>query len=144
MVGRHHAGPGRELVLPAIERSGPVEAWIIDDTGFPKKGWHSVGVTGNIAASSASSTTVTLSLANHDASLLYLPEDWAKDQARRRQAKIPETIAFQTKPEIALEQINAARTAGLPQGVVLMDAGYGNDTRFANADHRPRHGNGRG
>ena len=87
---------------------------------------------------------VTLSLANHDASLLYLPEDWAKDQARRRQAKIPETIAFQTKPEIALEQINAARTAGLPQGVVLMDAGYGNDTRFANADHRPRHGNGRG
>ena len=47
-----------ELVLPAIERSGPVEAWIIDDTGFPKKGWHSVGVTGNIAASSASRTTV--------------------------------------------------------------------------------------
>ena len=78
---------------------------------------------------------MTLSLANHDASLpvayrLYLPEDWAKDQARRHKAKIPETIAFQTKPEIALEQITAARTAGLPQGVVLMDAGYGNDTRL--------------
>ncbi len=78
---------------------------------------------------------MTLSLANHDASLpvayrLYLPEDWAKDQARRHNAKIPETIAFQTKPEIALEQIKAARTAGLPQGVVLMDAGYGNDTRL--------------
>jgi SRSO17 transposase len=78
---------------------------------------------------------VTLSLANHDASLpvahrLYLPEDWAKDQVRRHRAKIPETIAFQTKPEIALEQIKAARTAGLPQGVVLMDAGYGNDTRL--------------
>jgi SRSO17 transposase len=76
---------------------------------------------------------VSLSLANHDASLpiayrLYLPEDWAKDQARRDKAKVPETIAFQTKPEIALEQIKAARTAGLPQGVVLMDAGYGNDT----------------
>ena len=76
---------------------------------------------------------VTLSLANHDASLpiayqLYLPEDWAKDQARRQKAKIPETITFQTKPEIALEQIKVARTAGLPQGVVLMDAGYGNDT----------------
>ena len=76
---------------------------------------------------------MTLSLANHDASLpiayqLYLPEDWAKDQARRQKAKIPETIAFQTKPEIALEQIKVARTAGLPQGVVLMDAGYGNDT----------------
>jgi SRSO17 transposase len=76
---------------------------------------------------------VTLSLANHDASLpiayrLYLPEDWAKDQARRHKAKIPETMAFHTKPEIALEQIKAARSAALPQGVVLMDAGYGNDT----------------
>jgi len=76
---------------------------------------------------------VTLSLANHDASLpiayrLYLPEDWAKDQARRHKAKIPETMAFHSKPEIALEQIKAARISALPQGVVLMDAGYGNDT----------------
>ena len=52
------------------------------------------------------------------------------DQARRRQAKVPETIAFRTKPEIALEQIKAARAAGLPEGVVLMDAGYGNDTKL--------------
>jgi SRSO17 transposase len=78
---------------------------------------------------------VTLSLANHEVSLpvayrLYVPEDWAQDQARRHRAKIPETIAFQTKPEIAVEQIKAAQTAGLPQGVVLMDAGYGNDTRL--------------
>src|SRR5580704_14645230 len=84
-------------------------------------------------ARQAAGVAVTLSLANHEASLpvayrLYLPEDWAKDQARRDKAKIPETIAFQTKPEIALEQIKATRTAGLPQGVVLMDAGYGNDT----------------
>jgi SRSO17 transposase len=76
---------------------------------------------------------VTLSLANHDASLpvayrLYLPEDWTKDRRRRDKAKVPETIAFQTKPEIALQQIKAARAAGLPEGVVLMDAGYGNDT----------------
>jgi SRSO17 transposase len=48
----------------------------------------------------------------------------------RHKTKIPETIAFQTKPEIALEQLKAARAAGLPQGVVLMDAGYGNDTRL--------------
>ena len=135
-----------ELVLPAIERSGPVEAWIIDDTGFPKKGRHSVGVTrqycGQLGkqdlsepALAKAGVAVPLSLANRDASLpvayrLYLPEDWAKDQARRHKAKIPETIAFQTKPEIALEQINAAQAAGLPQGVVLMDAGYGNDTRL--------------
>src|SRR3954452_7409195 len=126
-----------QLVLPVIERRGPIEAWIIDDTGFPKKGRHSVGVTrqycGQLGKQDNCQVAVTLSLANHDASLpiayqLYLPEDWAKDQARRQKAKIPETIAFQTKPEIALEQIKVARTAGLPQGVVLMDAGYGNDT----------------
>jgi SRSO17 transposase len=126
-----------QLVLPAIERSGPIEAWIIDDTGFPKKGRHSVGVTrqycGQLGKQDNCQVAVSLSLANHDASLpiayrLYLPEDWAKDQARRDKARVPETIAFQTKPEIAFEQIKAARAAGLPEGVVLMDAGYGNDT----------------
>src|SRR6266699_1828127 len=129
----------RPLVLPVIERSGPIEAWIVDDTGFPKKGRHSVGVTrqycGQLGKQDNCQVAVTLSLANHDASLpvayrLYLPEDWAKDDARRHKAKIPQTIACQTKPEIALEQIKAARTAGLPQGRVLMDAGYGNDTSF--------------
>jgi SRSO17 transposase len=78
---------------------------------------------------------VSLSLANRDASLpvayrLYLPENWAKDQELRRRTKIPEEIAFQTKPQIALEQIKTARAAGLPEGVVLMDAGYGNDTEL--------------
>jgi SRSO17 transposase len=129
----------RELVLPAIARRGPIEAWIIDDTGFPKKGRHSVGVTrqycGQLGKPDNCQVAVSLSLANHDASLpiayrLYLPEDWAQDRARRHKAKVPETIALQTKPEIALEQIKAARAAGLPKGVVLMDAGYGNDTRL--------------
>jgi SRSO17 transposase len=128
-----------ELVLPVIERSGPIEAWIIDDTGFPKKGRHSVGVTrqycGQLGKQDNCQVAVTLSLANRDASLpvayrLYLPEDWAKDQELRRRTKIPEEIAFQTKPEIALEQIKTARAAGLPEGVVLMDAGYGNDTEL--------------
>jgi SRSO17 transposase len=126
-----------QLVLPAIERSGPIEAWIIDDTGFPKKGRHSVGVTrqycGQLGKQDNCQVAVSLSLANHDASLpiayrLYLPEDWATDQARRDKARVPATIAFQTKPEIAIEQIKAARAAGLPEGVVLMDTGYGNDT----------------
>ena len=128
-----------ELVLPVIERNGPIEAWIIDDTGFPKKGRHSVGVTrqycGQLGKQDNCQVAVSLSLANHHASLpiayrLYLPEDWATDQARRRKAKVPEPVAFQTKPEIALEQIKAARAAGLPEGAVLMDAGYGNDTRL--------------
>src|SRR5262249_31165859 len=76
---------------------------------------------------------VSLSLANHDASLpiayrLYLPEDWTKDQARGDKTRVPQTITFQTKPEIAFEQIKAACAAGLPEGVVLMDARYGHDT----------------
>src|SRR4051795_2284085 len=127
----------QELTLPIIEGSGAIEAWIIDDTGFPKKGRHSVGVTrqycGQLGKQDNCQIAVSLSLANHNASLpiayrLYLPEDWAKDQARRDKARVPETIAFQTKPEIAVEQIKAACAAGLPEGVVLMDAGYGNDT----------------
>jgi SRSO17 transposase len=76
---------------------------------------------------------VTLSVANRAASLpvawrLYLPEDWAGDPARRAKAGVPAPVSFQTKPEIALDQIRAALTAGIPKGVVLMDAGYGADT----------------
>jgi SRSO17 transposase len=124
----------REMVLPAIERHGPIEAWIIDDTGFPKKGTHSVGVArqycGQLGKQDNCQVAVSLSLANAHASLpvayrLYLPESWASDTARRKKAGVPEEIGFQTKPEIALDQIRAACAAGLPRGVVLMDAGYG-------------------
>jgi SRSO17 transposase len=124
----------REMVLPAIERHGPIEAWIIDDTGFPKKGTHSVGVArqycGQLGKQDNCQVAVSLSLANAHASLpvayrLYLPESWASDTARRKKVGVPEEIGFQTKPEIALDQIRAACTAGLPRGAVLMDAGYG-------------------
>src|SRR5471030_3212830 len=127
----------REMVLPAIERHGPIEAWIIDDTGFPKKGEHSVGVArqycGQLGKQDNCQVAVSLSVANHHASLpvayrLYLPEDWADDSKRRRKTGVPEEIGFKTKPEIALEQIAAACKAGLPRGVVLMDAGYGCNT----------------
>jgi SRSO17 transposase len=127
----------REMVLPAIERHGPIEAWIIDDTGFPKKGEHSVGVArqycGQLGKQDNCQVAVSLSLANHHASLpvayrLYLPEDWAADSKRRRKTGVPEDVVFKTKPEIALEQIDAACNAGLPRGVVLMDAGYGCNT----------------
>lgn len=76
----------RELVLPKIERHGPIEAWIIDDTGFPKKGKHSVGIArqycGQLGKQDNCQVAVSLSLANRHASLpaayrLYLPEDWA-------------------------------------------------------------------
>ena len=129
----------RELVLPQIERHGSIEAWIIDDTGFPKKGQHSVGVTrqycGQLGKQDNCQVAVSLSLANHHASLpvayrLYLPEDWARDSGRRRKTGVPEEVSFKTKPEIALEQIAAACAAGLPRGVVLMDAGYGNNSEL--------------
>ena len=132
----------RDLVLPSIERSGPIEAWIIDDTGFPKKGRHSVGVTrqycGQLGKQDNCQVAVTLSVANHAGSLpvawrLYLPEDWAADTDRRDKAGVPRTIGFATKPEIALEQIRAAVAADIPPGVVLMDAGYGADTRLRTA-----------
>jgi SRSO17 transposase len=124
----------QEMVLPAIERHGPIEAWIIDDTSFPKQGKHSVGVhrqyCGQLGKQANCQVVVTLSVANHGASLpiayrLYLPQEWTGDAARRKKARIPEEIAFKTKPQIALEQIRAACAAGVTRGVVLMDAAYG-------------------
>jgi SRSO17 transposase len=129
----------REMVLPAIERHGPIEAWIIDDTAFPKQGQHSVGVhhqyCGQLGKQANCQVAVSLSIANHFASLpvayrLYLPKDWAEDGARRDKAGVPLDIGFKTKPEIALEQMRWACEAGLPRGVGLMDVAYGNDSRL--------------
>ena len=132
-------GKVRETVLPSIERYGPIEAWIIDDTSFPKQGRHSVGVAhqycGQLGKQANCQVAVTLSLANHDASLpvayrLYLPKAWAEDDVRRVKAKVPEDIAFKTKPEIALEQIRWACEIGLPGNMVVVDAGYGHDSKL--------------
>jgi SRSO17 transposase len=127
----------REQALPALERQGPVRVWIVDDTGFPKKGRHSVGVArqycGQLGKQDNCQIAVSLSVASDRASLpiayrLYLPEAWANDPDRRAKAGVPEDVVFQTKPEIALAQIRAALAAGVPRGVVLADAGYGIDT----------------
>ena len=129
----------REMVLPAMTKNAPIEAWIIDDTSFPKQGKHSVGVhhqyCGQLGKQANCQVTVALSIANHSASLpvayrLYLPKDWTKDRARRKKADVPSKIGFKTKPEIALEQIRWACEAGLPRGVGLMDVAYGNDSRL--------------
>src|ERR1700750_1168689 len=127
----------RELVLPEMERQRPIEAWIIDDTSFPKKGQHSGGgarqYCGELGKQDNCQVAVTLSIANHDASLpvayrLDLPKEWANDRKRRRKGGVTGYRSFKTKPEIALAQIRWACEAGLSRGAVLMDAGYGVNT----------------
>jgi len=112
----------RERVLPSITRDEPVQAWIIDDTGFPKKGSHSVGVArqycGQLGKQDNCQVAVSLSVATHQGSLpvgyrLYLPKDWADDPVRRTVANVPADIRFQTKPEIA---------PGLRRGRLAADA----------------------
>jgi SRSO17 transposase len=127
----------RELVVPTIERHGSIKAWIVDDTSYPKQGTHSVGVhhqyCGNLGKQANCQVAVTLSVANHHASLpiayqLYLPQAWAEDAARRKKAHVPKAIRFKTKPQIALAQIRTALAAGVAGGVVLMDASYGTNS----------------
>jgi SRSO17 transposase len=132
----------RTSTLPAIERNGPISAWIVDDTGFPKKGKHSVGVArqycGQLGKQDNCQIAVSLSIANHHASLpvgyrLYLPEGWANDAERRKKAGVPKDIEFKTKPEIALGLIKQSKAEGVPGGTLLADAGYGTDTAFRDA-----------
>src|ERR1700761_2315924 len=127
----------RKQVLPAMQKQGPVVAWIVDDTGFPKKGHHSVGVTrqycGQVGKQENCRIAVSLSVATWDSSLpiayrLYLPKNWAEDSERREKAEVPEEVEFQTKPEIALDQIRAAVAAQVSRGVVLAAAPYGLNT----------------
>ncbi len=129
----------RDWVLSELSRVGAVEAWIVDDTGFPKKGKASVGVArqycGQRGKQDNCQVAVSLSVANAQGSLpvayrLYLPQDWAADGARREKVRVPEAIVFQTKPQIALDQIRATLAAGVAPGVVLADAAYGDDTAF--------------
>lgn len=128
-----------DFVLPAMLTRGPVVAWVVDDTGFPKKGQHSVGVArqycGQIGKQDNCRVAVSLSVTTETASMpvafqLYLPEVWANDTDRREKAGVPPGMPFRTKPEIALTQIRRARERGVPAGIVLADAGYGNDTGF--------------
>jgi SRSO17 transposase len=129
----------RGHVLTAMKQSGPVVAWIVDDTGFLKKGTHSVGVArqycGQVGKQENCRVAVSLSVSTHHASLpiawrLYLPESWASDRERRKETGVPREISFQTKPAIALAQIRQAVEQGIPPAPVLADSAYGNETRF--------------
>lgn len=116
--------------------------WIIDDTGFPKKGRHSVGVVrqycGMLGKQDNCQVAVSVSLACDQGSLpvawqLYLPEQWANDAGRRAAASVPEEVVFATKTQIALQQLRALLAQGAPRHCVLAHAGHGVDTAFRRA-----------
>lgn len=129
----------RYAIKQMVSDSEPIEAWILDDTGFLKQGSHSVGVQRQYSGSAGKVANcqagVSLSLATHSDHLpvdfeLYLPTSWTEDIARRRGAHIPEDIVFKTKPQLALDMLARACDAGLPRGVVLADSGYGASADF--------------
>jgi len=123
-----------------VQRELPgIEAFVLDDTGFPKKGKHSVGVarqySGTLGRIDNCQVAVSLHLAGELGSAcigmqLYLPKEWAEEPARRRKAGVPDDVVFQEKWKLALDRIDAALTAGLPRHVTLADAGYGDIGEF--------------
>lgn len=132
----------REYGLAALERHGPVAAWVVDDTAMPKKGAHSVGVAhqycGVLGKAANCQVAVTVSLVNATMSVpagwrLYLPESWACDPERRQNAGVPAEVEFQTKPTIALAQIDRLLAEEIPLAPVVADAGYGASTEFRDA-----------
>jgi SRSO17 transposase len=128
-----------QYALEEMTRREPVEVWIVDDTGFLKQGKHSVGVqrqyTGSAGKVANCQIGVSLSVATRTEHLpldfeLYLPECWANDAARRREARIPANVPFKTKPQLALQMIDRAVEDGVPPGVVLADTAYGSCSQF--------------
>lgn len=128
-----------QQVVPALLKKESRCWWILDDTGHAKKGTHSVGVArqycGRLGKTDNCQVAVSLSLANAVGSVplayqMYLPKAWTDDRARCMHAGVPKDIAFHTKGEIARAQIEAALTTGMPRGIVLADAAYGDETAF--------------
>lgn len=128
-----------KYALVEMQRHGPVESWILDDTGFLKQGKLSPCVqrqyTGSTGTVTNCQVAVSLTLATAHAHLpvdmqLYMPETWVDDRPRRLEAKVPDDVVYRHKWTIAIEMIEAAMAAGLPPGVVLADSDYGNKTAF--------------
>src|SRR5437762_4205568 len=129
----------RDNALAQLERHAPVAAWVVDDTGIPKKGRHSVGVArqycGVLGKQDNCQVAVSVSVAHERASVpvayrLYLPEAWARDRRRRRAAGVPAALAFQPKWQIALEQRAQLTAASVPVAPVVAAAGCGVITAF--------------
>lgn len=132
----------RELARQMSREVSPRAAWVLDDTGFPKKGSHSVGVSrqysGTLGKVGNCQIGVSLNYATDEGCFpldfqLYLPEAWANDPERREKAGVPEDVAFKRKWELGVEMIDRARKWGIPVSVVAADAGYGVVAEFRTA-----------
>jgi SRSO17 transposase len=122
-----------ERVAPAIA----VEAWVLDDTGFPKDGKHSPGVKRQYSGTLGKTGNCQIGVSVHAVGrkgtvplgwALYLPEDWCADEQRRRKAKIPAEVEFKTKPELGVDLVEQAAGWDVPKAPVLGDHAYGENT----------------
>ena len=120
----------------------PPRVWVIDDTGFPKQGQHSVGVARQYSGTLGKTANCQVAVSLHQTGggestilgwRLYLPESWTQDPERRAEASIPDQVKFQTKWQLALELLDQAGGWGLRCGAVWADAGYGEATEFRQA-----------
>lgn len=125
--------------VEALSTREPVTTWIVDDTGMLKQGKHSPGVqrqyTGSAGKVANCQVTVSLSVATASEQVpidfeLFLPESWTNAPIRRKHARIPESITFRTKEDLALEMIARAVADKIPGDVVLVDAAYGRSHAF--------------
>jgi SRSO17 transposase len=124
-----------ERVVPGID----VEAWVLDDTGFPKDGKNSPGVKRQYSGSLGKIGNCQIGVSVHAVGskgtvplgwALYLPEDWCDDPERRRKAKIPDGVEFKTKPELGVELIERAAGWEIGEAPVLGDCAYGDKTEL--------------
>jgi len=127
--------------IEALEKQERVTTWIIDDTGFPKQGRHSVGVqrqySGTLGKIGNCQIGVSLTIATAHEHVpidfaLYMPRSWTDDAARREKARVPDNLVFQTKSELALDLITRAVDDKIPGDILLVDAAYGGDSAFRN------------
>ena len=125
--------------LDTMTCRGPVAAWIVDDTGFLKQGTHSVGVqrqyTGSAGQGANCQIGVSLSVSTRTAHLpidfeLYLPQSWTDDPDQRKEARIPDSVGFHTKPHLALLMMRRALADGVSAAPVLADTAFGNNLDF--------------
>jgi SRSO17 transposase len=143
VVSPWDAGELFDRLVRLLDRDLPeVTALVIDDTGFPKKGRHSVGVarqySGTLGRTDNCQIATSLHLAGERGSAcigmrLYLPETWTGDRPRCRAAGVPDTVAFAPKWQHALALLDAALSAGVRRHVVLGDAAFGEVTAFRDA-----------